>query len=180
MGQGMRDPRRTVRRLGTLLLVPVLLIVPSAPAGSHETHVRYRDPRGDGQADVWWSSKAKIHVTSTDHRQRFKVAGLLGPDWSVRVFVDSRGGSRADFKLWAFEDLGTSGCGGRRLFGAAIAVRCDRVMPVVGKWRLWWGMRRGVLRPTKPISWRVITDYPGSPIPGVPERDRAPNAGWYV
>jgi hypothetical protein len=166
--------RTVLAALGVLLLV-------GEPAAAHENSVRYRDPRMDAQADVWWSSKAKIHVTAADHRQRFQAYGWLGPDWSVEVFVDSRGGPRADFKLWSFEDLGTSGCGGRRLFGPRIAVRCDRVNVTVGAtWKLWWGMRRNVLRPTKPIRWRVTADYPGEPVSGVPEIDTAPDRGWYL
>ena len=83
--------------------------------------------------------------------------------------------------LWAFEDLGTSECGGRRLFGSKIDVTCfSDVVSVAAEWKLRWGMRRAVLRPTKPVRWRVITDFPGNPAPGVPERDKAPNSGWYV
>ena len=180
---GRREPisRGSVRRLWMLLTVLALLVGTSEPASSHETHARFNDARDDGQADVWWSTKAKIHVTRTDHRLRFKVYGFLGPDWSVELFADSRGGPRADYKLWAFEDLGTSECGGRRLFGSKIDVTCfSDVVSVAAEWKLRWGMRRAVLRPTKPVRWRVITDFPGNPAPGVPERDKAPNSGWYV
>jgi hypothetical protein len=113
------------------------------------------------------------------HRTKFTVR-LVASDWHLAVFVDSRGGPRADFKLRAFEDLGTRGCSGRRRVGEEIDLRCGhRVAEFVGDWKAWWSIRRSVLEPTKRIRWRVVSDYPGGPVPDVPEKDRAPDAGWF-
>ena len=151
----------------------------AAPTAAHESRVRHTDPHEDGLVDVWSSAKVTIHEGPHDHRVRFKVHGNPYADWYIYVLVDSRRGDRADYKLWSYEDLGTSGCGGRRLFHEEIELNCRRVLECCYEVWLRWTIERKVLRPDKRIRWRVITYYPGAdPYPGPPE-DLAPDSGWY-
>jgi hypothetical protein len=158
----------------------VALVVLAASAHGHESSRRFSDPTGDGDADVLSTAKATIHKAPHHHRLRFNVR-ILGPDYHVWVFVDSRGDPKADFKLRAFEDLGTSGCSGKRVGGERIRLVCGRRVLGVNDWKPWWSIRRSVLDPTKRIRWRVVSKYPGNPdlFPS-PEIDRAPDAGWYM
>jgi hypothetical protein len=166
-----------VRRSGLAVAVAAIVAVTALPASSHGSVVRFTDPRDDAFTDVWSTKKAIVH--DDPHRVRFQVRGNLGPDWYVFVLVDSRRGPKADYKLWWYEDLGTSGCGGRRLFREEIDVRCDRVIvSTSAEWRVWWSMDRRALDPTKRIRWRIHTHYPGHVDHS--EDDRAPDSGWYA
>lgn len=177
MERSARGSRGIGRLVLSCLSVLALVIGPTASADAHETYVRHDDRHGDAVVDVRWTSKAKLHISPTDHRQRFRVKGVLGGDWVVEVFVDSRGGPRADYKLWGAA-LGPFECGGRRLFGSRISLRCGSTEVDFFTFSLWWGMRRGVLRPTKTIRWRIETHHPANPDPRAVE-DRAPDGGFY-
>jgi hypothetical protein len=169
-----------VRKSALAAVALWMALVLAAPAHGHESMRRFSDPTGDGQADITATAKAMVHKAPHHHRTKFTLR-LLAPDWHVTLRVDSRGGPRADFKLLASEDLGTSQCSGTRRGGEEIELRCGhRVAAFVGDWKAWWSIRRSVLDPTKRIRWRVVSDYPGEPVPGVPEKDWAPDAGWYA
>jgi hypothetical protein len=166
--------------IGAVALCVTLLL--AVPAYAHESSRRFRDPSGDGEADVRTTAKATIHKAPHHHRIRFNVR-IFGPDYHVWVFVDSRGDPRADFKLVAFEDLGLDGCRGKRVGGERIPLRCGLRRPVENNpslWQPWWSIRRSVLDPTKRIRWRVVSKYPGDLFPDIPEVDRAPDDGWYM
>jgi hypothetical protein len=162
------------RAFAASLAIVLIATAPSVSAG-HEP-VKRRDPRADAFSDVWTSTKIPIHVAP--NRIRFKVYGSFGPDWELSLFLDARGGRRADYRLWNFEDLGTTGCGGKRIHGDAIELRCGRRMVeccFVGA--LWWTIPRSELGSDKPIRWRVHTHYQGAPDDS--QDDHAPDAGWY-
>jgi len=166
-----------MRRWTLIVGVVGMIAFTTVPASSHESVVRFTDPHGDGLVDVWSTRKATIHVASHRHRIRIAVHGDLYADWHLFVFVDSRGGDRGDYKLWAYQDLGKSDCGARELFGPEIRSTCEPGSSY--ETTVWWSMRRSSLRPNKVIRWRAVTYYPGAdPYPGPPE-DNAPDTGWY-
>jgi hypothetical protein len=166
-----------VRRTILTVAIALLLAGSGHPATAHESVSGHTDPRGDGLVDVWTTRRALVHVTRHHHRVRIVVHGDLYADWELEVFVDSRGGVRADYKLWAYNALGDVECGARKLFGPPIEARCDPGEPY--ETTVWWSIRRGLLDPDKRIRWRVVTYYPGAdPYPGPPE-DNAPDTGWY-
>jgi hypothetical protein len=166
-----------VRRILIACLCILALSIDAPVSASHRL-VRRTDPRGDAQPDVWRTTRANLHE-SRPHRIRFKLFGNLGPDWQISVWVDSRGGPRAEYRLWNFEDLGTSGCGGKRLSDReAIDLRCGRRQVeccFVGT--LWWNMPRPELNPNKRFRWRIHTHYFG--FPDATHDDLAPDRGWY-
>jgi hypothetical protein len=164
-----------MRKLSAAVLVTLLIVTGSSASAVHRS-VNRTDPREDAFVDVWRTRKIPLHRRPP--RVLFKLYALLGPDWEVSVFVDSRGGPRADYRLWNFEDLGTSGCGGRRLFGREIDLRCGRrLIGVSATGTLWWDVPRAELNPGKRIRWRIHTHYQGAP--DNRDDDLAPDSGWY-
>ena len=166
-----------VRRWGLAVAIAGVVAVTALPASSHGSVVRFDDPHGDGLVDVWSTRKATVHTQSGRHRLRVRVHGDLYADWDLIVYVDSRRGDRGDFKFWAYQSLGKSDCGARRLYGPTIHVACEPGSSY--ETTVWWSVRRSVLHPDKRIRWRAVTFYPGAnPYPGPPE-DHAPDDGWY-
>lgn len=164
---------RLPARVSALSLV-MLVVLSSFTAARAKPVVRRADPRGDANGfDVIRTTAARI-----DHRLRFKVYGG-GPDWTLSVRIDSQGDARPDYRLWSFEDLGTSGCGAKRLVdGVVLDVRCGRRMieccySIV----LWWNVTWKLLEPEKSIRWRVHSHYPGAT--DGKDDEFAPDAGWY-
>ena len=166
-----------MRRMVVTLATATFLVGSIHPIAAHESVSRHRDPRMDGLVDVWTSRRVLVHVTRHHHRVKIVVRGNLYADWELDAFVDSRGGPRGDFRLWAYQSLGTSGCGARELFGPPIMATCEPGTSY--ETTVWWSIRRSLLRPDKTIRWRIVTRYPGAnPYPGPPE-DTAPDTGWY-
>ena len=98
------------------------------------------------------------------------------PDWTVYVRLDTRGGPRAEYKLWDFEDLGAHSCGGRLTNGDPIKVRCGVLYDApkgTGRRMLTWSVPRPHLTVNKPIRWWIHTHYQGDPDDS--RDDRAPD-----
>ena len=161
------------------LAAACLALVLAAPTQAHESTRRFSDPAGDGQADIVRTSKATIHKAPHHHRTKFAVRLRHAGFWHVDVFVDSRGGPRSDLRLESTRDLGLLECSGRRRGGGEISLSCGNRRLNDGSEKLWWSIRRSILDPTKRIRWRVVSDTPQDPVPGVPEVDRAPDVGWF-
>lgn len=160
----------------TVAALAILVVATGSSATAEHKPIKRADPRKDAYIDVWRTTKVKSH--RRPYLVSFKVYGSLGPDRTVSVFVDSRGGPRAEFELWSFESLGNTGCGGERLFGDAIDVRCGfRRIECCYVGQLWWTVSRARLHATKVIRWRIHTHYPGATDDS--QDDLAPDSGWY-
>jgi hypothetical protein len=166
--------KRSTTRTIAVALAATVVILTASPAPAGHRLIRRTDPWRDAFIDVLSTSKATVH--RTDRRVWFRVR-FTGPDWQLQVFVDSRGGPRADYRLWNIEDLGTSECGGRRVSGDDIELRCGQRMIGVGLHVVSWSIPRAQLRPEKRIRWRVHTHWQGHT--NRDDDDSAPDAGWY-
>jgi hypothetical protein len=170
--------RRRAWRTTVAALVCALLLPSASIAATFTSEVRRIDARDDGVVDVWSTRRATVRLMPDRYRVRFFVHGDLGPDWYVFVLIDSRGGRRAEVKLTAWEDLGDNGCKANRLFDGPVPVRCGReVISVSAETKLWWGVPRRVLAPTKRIRWRVVSHFPDD-VQHLGD-DHAPDVGWY-
>ena len=158
----------------SLLLVGVLVSV-SSPSMA----VTRWDPRGDAYVDVWKTSKNI--VTGAPIRFRFNVIATLSNDWSIFVYLDTRGDPGADYRLGNFETFGIGRCRIRRVpNGDPRPIRCGR--EYIGETlllaRLWWTVPRPWLAPDRVIRWHVQTHDVGFD-PNGRHNDRAPDNGWY-
>ena len=166
-----------MRKVVTAAAATILLVLTGVSATAEHKTVRHVDPHGDAYIDVWSTRKVKIH--RQPQRIRFTLySEAWGPDWEISVYVDSRGGPRADFRLWNYESLGESDCGGNRHLGGEIDdLRCAQDVMCCTTGTMWWEAPRASFNPTKPIRWRVRTHYPGATDDS--EDDLAPDSGWY-
>lgn len=159
------------------ILLGLILVLTSWPASARHMTLRRSDPREDAYVDVWRSSQVRIH--HGPDRMLFRVSGSLGPDRTVGVFLDTRGGRRPEYRLWHWENLGPRRCGGHRIGGGRIeGLRCEILVDcctVPGVLR--WTMPRKALAPNKQIRWRIHTHYPGDK--DGRQDDSAPDIGWY-
>jgi hypothetical protein len=159
------------------LLLGIMLLLTSWPASARHTTLRRSDPREDAYVDVWRSSQVRIHHGAD--RMLFRVSGSLGPDRTVGVFLDTRGGPRPEYRLWHWENLGPRRCGGHRIGGGRIErLRCEILVNCcTAPGVLRWSMPRKALTPNKQIRWRIHTHYPGDT--DDQRDDFAPDIGWY-
>lgn len=175
------EGRAWLPRITVLLLASVLVAV-SSP-GPVALAVSRWDPQGDAFVDVWRTSKNKVVIDGAPDRLRFKVIATLSPNWSVSVYLDTRGDSRADYRMRNFEAFGTSRCRIWRLpNGDPRPVRCRADLidddPSLLLARLWWSVPRSRLASDKVIRWHVHTRELTSDANGSHD-DRAPDSGWY-
>jgi hypothetical protein len=179
-------------RLRTIVaLVAILVTVLPSPARAAVEWVR----RGTDPADVNCGYKgvctgfdvlsSTVRILRTDEGRRFLTITLrarVSPgDWKSGIALDTRGNRRADRFAFLGNPLGApmpqgNRCGVKRAGsdseprrGAYSVRRLRKVQSC--RFPLQW------FAPTKPIRWRVITEYhhpePYSTI------DRAPDRGWY-
>jgi hypothetical protein len=168
------ESRAQVRTLTLALLVGVLVAV---SLGADALAVTRRDTRGDAGTDVLRSRRWTESVEGA-RLVRLAVTAILSDDWSVAVYLDTRGGPRADYRLRNFEAFGMGRCLIWRLpEGDGRRVQCGRTFtddPSVPE-RLWWAVRKSNLAPNKPIRWRVHT----RDLAFLGADDHAPDRGWY-
>jgi hypothetical protein len=161
----MRTRRTAIAVIGTLAV-----LVPGAALGGSVT---FTDPDDFEVApDVHSTTKASFVSETRGARVRFRVRGELGPDFRLRVLVDSRRGDRADYVLLMdMRDFEVASCSARRLFQEAIEATCGGNID-----RVWWDIPRHQLHADKRIRWRVVgfswPDYTSV-------SDRAPDVGFY-
>ncbi len=161
----MRGRRAAVALIGTLA---VLL-----PAAAHARSVTFTDPDDfEVSPDVHSTTKASFVSETRGSRVRITVRGELGPDYRLRVLVDSRRGDRADYVMLVhLRDFEVASCSVRRLFREEIEAACGANID-----RAWWDVARHQLHPDKRIRWRVVgfswPDY-------TTVSDRAPDVGFY-
>ena len=122
--------------------------------------------------DIHKATKSVFVVAPDRWRFQIRVAGELGPDYRLRVLLDTRGTPDADFVMvTTVRNLDLVACNVHVLEGPRIDANCD-----ADPFRAWWGVARNDLDRTKVIRWRVVA-LGG---PGLTEvTDRAPDAGWY-
>lgn len=172
------EGRAWLPRIGVSLLVGVLVVV-----GPGALAVTRWDPRNDADIDVWWTRKRTVVIAGAPDRLRIKVIATLGNDWSMSVYLDTRGDRSADYRLRQFETFGHSRCNLWRLpNGDPRPVPCHRNY-IEGAddfllARLWWSVPRPWLKSDKVIRWHVHTHNVGVGGP-TPDNDRAPDRGWY-
>jgi hypothetical protein len=148
----------------------VLSLVPTLALGGSVT---FTDPDDfEVSPDVHSTTKLTFLDQELGRRVRMSVRGELGPDFRLRVYVDSRRGDRADFvMILDMRDFDVTSCLVRRLFGEVVESRCGGNID-----RVWWGVARRDLEPDKMIRWRVV----GFSWPNYDTvSDRAPDSGWY-
>jgi hypothetical protein len=161
-----------MRRGATIVLVGAAVLL--APMAAFGGSVTFHDPDDFEVApDVHSTTKLTFLAEGDGHRVRIKVRGELGPNFRLRVLLDSRMGERADFVMIVdVRDLELDSCRVRHLHGPGIESRCGGNLD-----RVWWGVARADLDPDKRIRWRVVglgwPDY--STV-----TDRAPDTGWYT
>jgi hypothetical protein len=135
--------------------------------------VTHRDPDDFEVAPDIHKATKRVFVVAADRwRFQIRIAGELGPDYRLRVLLDSRGGPAADFVMVAtVRDLDLVTCDVHALEGPRIEANCG-----ADPFRAWWGVARNDLDRDKVIRWRVAA-FGG---PGLREMtDRAPDTGWY-
>ena len=160
---------------GTKIVVTVVgafaLLAPALALGGSVT---FTDPDDFEVApDVHATSKTSYVSETRGARVRIGVRGELGPDFRVRVYVDSRRGPRPDYVMVAdVRDLELRSCSVRdRRSGETVPASCNGNID-----RVWWDVARRRLQPDKTIRWRIV----GLGWPTYREvTDRAPDAGFY-
>ncbi|MGH2679563.1 MAG: hypothetical protein ACRDG8_03635 [Actinomycetota bacterium] len=154
----------------TIAVVTTVLLAALAPTLLAVT----RTDRDDFEIapDVHRSTKAVSQLADESWRLRLSVSGEVGPDYRLRVLLDTRGGPRADFVMFAtVRNLDLVTCGVRRLEGPLLRSNCDADPDSVR-----WGVARRDLDKDKLIRWRIVA-FGG---PGFTKvTDRAPDTGWY-
>jgi hypothetical protein len=159
------------RWVATAVVTTALLAGAQPALGWTGTH---RDPDDFEIApDIHSTTKRTFLSDSIGRRVRISVRGELGPDYRLRVLVDSMLGPKPDVIMGAtVRNLELVTCRVHLRRGPNIASQCD-----ADPFRAWWGVARRDLDPDKRIRWRIIA-FGG---PGLTDvTDRAPDRGWYV
>ncbi len=163
-----------------ILIVLTMAVAFATPAAASAQLGSFRDAKDTGSrldlAHVSLRFHARLHRYTWRFStfQRFRLAN----GGTFVLFIDSVGAGRWDYRLYVWDDPGSSG------------VFCDRgTRPGAGSgshltplaWdvapRSGWCSFRGI-RHTKPVRWRVITvRHQGKPFG--PAVDRAPDSGWF-
>ncbi len=133
----------------------------------------HRDPDDFETApDVHSTTKRVFQEREQGWRLRIKARGELGPDYRLRVLLDTRDGPAADVVMvTTVRNLSLVGCDVHHLRGPQIATNCD-----ADPFQAWWGVARSDLARDKRIRWRIVA-FGGAGLTEV--TDRAPDTGWY-
>lgn len=159
-------------RVSTIAVSLIALIATAQPAfGWSVTH---RDPDDFEIApDVHSTTKRVFRTGEQGWRLRIEVRGELGPDYRLRVLLDTRDGPGADFVMvTSVRNLSLVGCNVHHFGGPQIAANCN-----ADPFQAWWGVARSDLDRDKRIRWRVVA-FGGTRLTEV--TDRAPDTGWYL
>ena len=160
--------RRSLIVLVTAATLAALLAVPALAY----TVIRHDPDDFEIAPDVHTTVK-RVFQRDDGVRLRISASGDVGPDYRMKVLLDTRGGPRADVEMVAtVSNLDLVSCGVRRIGGARIEASCD-----ADAFRAWWGVARRDLDPTKVIRWRIVARK--SPRFGGAVTDLAPDTGWY-
>lgn len=160
----MRGRRATIAAATALVLLPMA----AARAGS----VTFTDPDDFEVAPDVHRTTRTTYLADDVRRVRIGVRGELGPDYRLRVLLDTRGDRAADVVMVAtVRNLELVSCLVRNVEGGAIRARC-----AADPFRAWWNVRRRDLAVDGGIRWRVVA-FGGPALTEV--TDRAPDAGWY-
>lgn len=158
------------RRAFTIAVTAAALLAGALPAFGWT--VTRSDPDDFEIAPDVHTSTKRVFLLADRWRFRIGVGGELGPDYRLRVLLDTRGGPGADFVMvTTVRDLDLVTCDVHRLEGPRLEANC-RADP----FRAWWGVARSDLDRDKVIRWRLVA-YGGNGLTEV--TDRAPDAGWY-
>jgi hypothetical protein len=170
--------RLALIRRGLILMMAFAFLTTIASAGSSIAYVDSgTDPQEGVETDI---SSSRRWVRHTDEGRRLVVTvgfySTANNNFSIKITLDSRGGHRPDFFVFADNSTGQHICrvhkyGGSHPVVSSCELRVnDPVSVQVARVRV---AARDV-RPDKQIRWRVMS-LPLSD----DSTDRAPNAGWY-
>ena len=160
------------RAIAVVIAAIALLATVQPALGWSVTH---RDPDDFEVAPDVHSTTKRVFQTGgqPDWRLRVEVRGELGPDYRLRVLLDTRGGPEADFVMvTTVRNLSLVSCDVHRLTGPPIAAYCD-----ADPFLAWWGVARSDLDRDKRIRWRIVA-LGGAGLTEV--TDRAPDKRWYL
>ena len=161
--------RRSVLALVAAATLAVVLAVPAL------AYMVVRHDPDDFEIAPDVHTTAKRGFLAADGRSRFRISasGDTGPDYHMKVLLDTRGGPRAEFEMvTTVSNLELASCSVRRIGGGSIDSNCD-----ADAFRTWWGVARRDLDATKTIRWRIVARK--TPEFGGNVTDLAPDAGWY-
>ncbi len=163
-----------------LLLIPTIAAVLAAPSSASAQLGSFHDPQDTSLRLDLNDVSLRFHPQTHRYTWRFTTFERfrLANGGTVVLFIDSVGAGSWDYRLYMWDDPGSSGvfCDGGIRPGAGGERRFRptswRVRPRSG-----WCNFKGV-RMTKPIRWRVITViHQGKPFG--PPVDLAPDSGWF-
>lgn len=161
-----------MRRSVSVLCSAIVVVLLVAPAFAY-TVIRHDPDDFEIAPDVQTTAK-RVFESGDGLRFRISASGDVGPDYRLRVLLDTRGGPLAEFEMRAtVENLDLVSCSVRRVGGPPIESNCD-----ADAFRAWWGVARRDLHPDKAIRWRIVARK--TPQFGGKVTDLAPDAGWYV
>jgi hypothetical protein len=160
--------RRSASVLVTAAIAAAVLVVPALAY----TVIRHDPDDFEIAPDVHTTAK-RVFDGDDGLRLRISASGDIGPDYHMKVLLDTRGGPRAEFEMVAtVSNLELVSCRVRRIGGTGIDANCD-----ADAFRAWWGVARGDLETTKVIRWRIVARK--TPEFGGAVTDLAPDAGWH-
>jgi hypothetical protein len=166
------DPEEALVRRTAFVLVAVMAAVLLVVPAFAYTVIRHDPDEFEIAPDVHTTAK-RVFEGVDGLRLRISASGEPGPDYRLKVLLDTRGGPKAEFVMRAWvvnQDLVS--CDARRIGGAAIESNCD-----ADPFRAWWGVARRDLHADKVIRWRIVARK--TPQFGGKVTDLAPDAGWY-
>jgi hypothetical protein len=164
---------RAVRGRALTIAVSTIAIMTTAQPALGWSVTRQDPDDFEIAPDVHSSTRQIFRVDGHPWRLRITVRGELGPDYRLRVLLDTRGGPNPDVVMvTTVRDLDRITCAVYRLEGSRLDANCD-----ADPFEAWWGVARSDLDRTKLIRWRIAA-FGGT---GLREMtDRAPDAGWYA
>ena len=161
--------RRSTFALVAAATLAALLTVPALAY----TVVRHDPDDFEIAPDVHTTAKRVFQAADGSSRFRISASGDTGPDYHMKVLLDTRGGPRAEFEVVAtVSNLELVSCSVRRIGGGSIDANCD-----ADAFRAWWGVARHDLDATKTIRWRIVARK--TPEFGGQVTDLAPDSGWF-
>ena len=174
-----RNPtRRAGLRSVLVLSIAVALTIEASPASAHLG--TFSDAKDASTRLDLKEVSLRFHPATHRYVWRFSTFERfrLRNGGTFVLFIDSVGGPRWDFRLYVWDDSGSSGifCDGQHRPGSGGGERFQptrwRVKPKSG-----WCRAKGIRR-DKPIAWRVITvQHQGKPFGHA--LDHAPDVGWF-
>ncbi|HEX5937274.1 MAG TPA: hypothetical protein VFZ75_06240 [Actinomycetota bacterium] len=162
----------SVRRVAFPVVVSLLALLLAVPASAF-TWIRHDPDDFEVAPDVHRTAKRVFQASDGSWRFRISASGDTGPDYRLKVLLDTRGGPRAEFAMVAtVSGLELVSCDVHRIGGGSIDANCD-----ADAFRAWWGVARRDLDHSKVIRWRIVARE--TPEFGGAVTDLAPNGGWY-